>query len=419
MAGETASYLITVVNSTATPIAAVEVRDHLSSGFTYRANSTLIDAAASPEPALDNGDPGHPIWTVDVPANGSTTIAFDADLAANLGSATYQNEVELVKAGVGIQPFDALATTREDVTVLGAGLGVLEGYVFFDDGLSSGALDSADTRYANVPVVASRNGANCWPQTGLNAYSTDCRTAFTDGNGFFRLLTPSGDWTIDIIDGQGQLPSGLALVVGTDSTDVTVPSQGSVLDLNGFATAADTNTVSAQVFLDADDSGLPSGAESGTNAGGLLALLVDSGGNLLAQTSVAADGLFSFSGVSAGDYEIRLSTVAGTIGLSAPPSSLPLNWLSTGESLDGLSTDGSNDATLEVTVATSAVSGLKFGMNPAVVATPPTRIPTLSPWGFAVLIVLFATLGGGHVRQRRFATWSRMFEAAGKERSAK
>ncbi|MCB1877729.1 MAG: DUF11 domain-containing protein [Chromatiales bacterium] len=402
-AGGIASYLITVTNSTATPINTVEVKDQLSAGFTYAAGTALVNGA-SQEPVLDNGDAGRPVWAVDVPANGSTTIAFDADIAANVGTATYQNEVELIKAGVGILPFDALATTREDVTVLGADKGLLEGYVFFDDGSTPGALDDADTRYANVPVVASRNGASCWPQTVVNAYSADCYVVYTDANGFFRLAAPTGDWLVDVIDGQGQLPSGLSIVVGSDTTIVTIPSQATVQDLNGFAIPAATYTLGGLVFRDEDDSGLPNGGEAGTNAGGLFALLVDSGGNLVNSTAVAANGAFTFGGVTAGDYEVRLSTSAGTIGLPAPAAALPASWFSTGESLDGLATDGLADGSLNVSIVAADQTALRLGVNTAAAVPAPTPVPTLQAWVLLAMGILLILAAG--TRLRESSGWS-------------
>lgn len=69
-------------------------------------------------------------------------------------------------------------------------------------------------------------------------------------------------------------------------------------------------------------------SETGTNAGGLNAILVDGNNNVIATKPVAGDGTYSFNNISGNQtgLKIRLSTTAGTVGSTAPAASLPSGW---------------------------------------------------------------------------------------------
>jgi hypothetical protein len=97
------------------------------------------------------------------------------------------------------------------------------------------------------------------------------------------------------------------------------------------------STVSGTVWIDANNSAnntfsnIFTAGESGTNASGLNAILVDPVTNLvIASVPVAANGTYSFTNVpSFANLQVRLSTTAGTAGSAPPAAGLPAGWTAT------------------------------------------------------------------------------------------
>jgi hypothetical protein len=121
-----------------------------------------------------------------------------------------------------------------------------------------------------------------------------------------------------------------------------------------------TVSISGKVWQDKDGSAnntftnINTNTETGTNAGGLNAILVDSTGKVIATTVVAADGTYTFSNITGNqnNVTIRLSTTAGTVGQTAPATSLPTGWV--------------NTSPLEQTafnIATTNITGKDFGIE--------------------------------------------------------
>jgi uncharacterized repeat protein (TIGR01451 family) len=123
------------------------------------------------------------------------------------------------------------------------------------------------------------------------------------------------------------------------------------------------NTISGTVFNDTDSSKIQNGTEAGTNGGGLNAVLLDSSNAVVATTTVAANGTYSFSNVSPATYTVLITT-----GTTATIT-LPTNWVSTGENLNGLA-DTTVDSTLvNVVVSTTNVIA-NFGIKQSVASKP-------------------------------------------------
>jgi parallel beta-helix repeat protein len=131
--------------------------------------------------------------------------------------------------------------------------------------------------------------------------------------------------------------------------------------LFGATSIAKPVTVSGTVFNDSD--GLTDNLIDGTgdNAGGLFANLVDTNGKVVASTAVAANGTYSFLAIGAGQYTVSLSTTAGVQSNPAPASSLPANWTNTGEGT-AVAGDGTVDGSTAITVASSNITGVNFGI---------------------------------------------------------
>ena len=97
-------------------------------------------------------------------------------------------------------------------------------------------------------------------------------------------------------------------------------------------------SIAGKVWDDANGNIIINGAENGTNAGNTLYVnLVDGSGNVVATTTVAADGTYSFSNINPGaNYSLVLSTTQGTVGQPAPTAGLPANWVNMGENRNGV-----------------------------------------------------------------------------------
>lgn len=122
-------------------------------------------------------------------------------------------------------------------------------------------------------------------------------------------------------------------------------------------------SISGTVFNDADGSELQNGTEAGTNGGGLNAVLIDSTNKVVAIAVVAADGTYTFSNTSANtSYTVQITTATATVGATAPAITLPTNWVSTGENLNG-AIDGTVNSKIAVSVATANVVGVNFGIE--------------------------------------------------------
>ncbi len=291
-AGGTADWTLVVSNGTASPVTPVTVLDELPPGFTYQVGTTTIGGTPAPDPVLVGSDGGRPQWTVSVPAGGTTTIRFTADIDASVGPATYQNGVALGASGVGLGQFDALRTTAEDVTVLAAGTGLVEGIVYRDlDG--NGDFDPAvDTPLPGVAVTLIDDTATVY-------------VALTDGAGRFSRVVSAGSTIVDVDD--ATLPAAQVLTGGADGSDpdtVLVPDGGSVRDDTGYVTASGPlGALAGTVWLDSDLN-----QAHGAGEPGLLGIAVQLrnavGGALVATAYTNQLGDYSFPSVPAGSYLI-------------------------------------------------------------------------------------------------------------------
>jgi uncharacterized protein YjdB len=138
-------------------------------------------------------------------------------------------------------------------------------------------------------------------------------------------------------------------------------------------------TVSGNVY--SDNNGLTDGIVNGTltNAGGTLyANLVDATNKVVASVAVGAGGTYSFSGISAGIYTMVLSTALGTQGATAPIATLPAGFVNTGEFVGtGAGNDGTINGITSVTVASTDVTNVNFGIYSCPTITSPSANQTI------------------------------------------
>ncbi|MBS1809898.1 MAG: DUF11 domain-containing protein [Acidobacteria bacterium] len=264
------------------------------------------------------------------------------------------------------------STGAQTVTVSGAGTSASKNNSY--TGAASGAVSNllaAGATLGNSGVITV-----AIPTTVTSGFSG---TLSNQANATGSTISVSGVNTDNVDSTTGSLPSG-----------VTVPSS-SIAQTQGAGTDPTTVsvtsvvTVSGKVWDDADNSAnntftnINTGAETGTNAGSALhAILVSSGGNVVATTPVNNDGTYSFSNVAGNqsNVTIQLATSAGTIGSAAPTAGVPTGWTNT-----------SPLATSAFNISTSNITGRDFGIEQLPTATATNPASQSNPGGTTLVTV--------------------------------
>lgn len=135
-----------------------------------------------------------------------------------------------------------------------------------------------------------------------------------------------------------------------------------------YSLAKPTQQIFGNVYIDPQTSdgdinksfGLPNDR---TNAGGLLYANLISGGNVVATVPISVNGDYAFDNVPLGSYTVQLSSVPGVVGGPQPATTLPANWINTGEFIGaGAGTDGNVNG-ISALITLTAVSPIKTEVN--------------------------------------------------------
>ena len=151
--------------------------------------------------------------------------------------------------------------------------------------------------------------------------------------------------------------------VATDTTTTSYdPASSTGEDVT--VTAPIVSSVSGTVFDDGSGNRLKEAAETLVDgpALGLNAVLVDSTNKVVAIAPVSATGTYTFTGIAAGNYTVLITTNAATLNAAPPAVALPTNWVTTGENINN-TVDPTADSRIPVTVGTTAITGLNFGIE--------------------------------------------------------
>ena len=143
-----------------------------------------------------------------------------------------------------------------------------------------------------------------------------------------------------------------------------------------------TQQLSGNVFIDKDglkdagggDINKSAGvANVKTNVGNLLfANLIDAAvgsptfGKVVGVTPVGTDGSYLFDNIAVGSYTVQLTTIQGVINQNPPATTLPPNWVNTGEFVgSGVGSDGTINGNSAVVVVNSEniKTEVNFGIN--------------------------------------------------------
>jgi len=257
-AGGSAEYVIEVRNTAATDISGVSVTDVLASGFTYASTAEVLNdgAPAAPSSVPIPGATDLAWGTFTLQAGKAVSVRFSALVAADAGTATYQNDASALPVNKTVA-YDFLASTKEDVVVLGADAAQISGVVFQDLD-NNGAYDAAvDT-----------------PLSGITVRFFDASNALvyeevTDAAGQYRRIVTLGAWSVQAVT--TGLPTGLTLGAAfSNPASVTVAAQESKQALMGF--------VSASALPDLTLTKSHSGSFSQGQTGAQYSLVVTNGG---------------------------------------------------------------------------------------------------------------------------------------------
>lgn len=231
--------------------------------------------------------------------------AFPALTISNVSTSFINNPAGLVLNGA----YNGTSTTN-----LLDGTKALYGVLYNGADLNGGAgTITAGSNYAIIQVVFDVAGVS------TNGVTTYNNTAVASGNSF------DGTSVTDNSD------NGTAVETGTVNYKADDAGEGDATPIK-FG-----STVSGTVWNDANGSAnntfanIFTAGESGTNATGLNAVLIDPVTNLvIASVPVDANGTYSFSNVpSFANLQVRLSTTAGMAGSAPPAASLPPGWTNT------------------------------------------------------------------------------------------
>lgn len=261
-------------------------------------------------------------------------------------------------------PTSALSLTTTDpasTLITLASSAVTEAYVLADAGYSpstnfaignriwhdvdnDGVQDPGEPGIPNVDVVVT-NGTG----TGCAA---GCR-ASTDASGFWIVTGLTiGTFTVNVDDADVDFPRDFTVSTGTTDPRIVTVAGADLANVDfGYrytgAGPTPTGTITGRIFRDADgDLAYDLGeARSGTTAN-----LLDADGNVVATTTSAADGTYSFNGVFIGNYTLqavdKLGTRFSTVFLAAAQTFPNLNVIyrstteSTPDSQSSVSIDG-------------------------------------------------------------------------------
>jgi hypothetical protein len=260
----------------------------------------------------------------------NVSTAFPAITITNVSTAFVNNPAALVLNTL----YNGTTNTN-----LFDGTKILYGALYNGANLNGGAgTITAGSNFATVDVTLDVAGV------ATNGTTTYNNTATGTGTGFdATTVTDNSD-------------NGTAVETGTANFKADDAGEGDATPIK-FG-----STVSGTVWNDINNSAnntlsnIFTAGESGTNASGLNAILIDPiTGFVIASVSVAANGTYTFTNIpSFANLQVRLSTTIGTAGSAPPAASLPAGWTATSPT--------STNATGDINTGTySAADAIRFG----------------------------------------------------------
>ncbi len=245
----------------------------------------------------------------------------------------------------------------------------------------------ANANAFRVGAVTYTNGGTCPPATTCTAWPGTLSIPYTNGTGTTPVIQ------MDPVDGTASPIIFYAAVDNAGNPDLT---PGSVT----FPLTA--ISIGGLVWNDVDGNNNQNGGETvinGTNAGAnvltgavLYANLADASNNIIATTTVNANGTYFFGTVPPNTtVTVQLSTSQGTLGAAKGTSVLPATtaantWIATGENNNNIP-DGTGDAEIAVNIGTTSATLVNFGIERIPVVADYTATSQNNPGSSNIVLV--------------------------------
>jgi len=245
---------------------------------------------------------------------------------------------------------------------------------------SNTALNPGGTTQATVPASTFTNITSSLSNAPtasidsilINAFPTGATSITINGTNYTSSTWPAAGVKILASSTGSPIPAITVDPAASGATTVTI----SFLAIDTrhhqsrYAGTATMNftalTISGNVYNDANGLTNSKVDGTGTNAGGLTAVLTDTAtGKVVATATVSAGGTYTFTNLdSIVTYKAEITTNTATVGSAPPAVALPTGWISTGEHLgSGTGSDNKVDGQLAIGPVTSAgVSNANFGI---------------------------------------------------------
>ncbi|MGI0495158.1 beta strand repeat-containing protein [Alkalinema pantanalense CENA528] len=340
-----------------------------ASNTVFSINTNTGAATSVGSPSLGSGIVGSDFGSCAQPTPNLTVLKSYAKVGGSAGST--------------ILPGDVVEYT---VTITNTGT-VPATNATFSDAIPAGATYVAGSTQMNSTAVTDGSGGTFPFQPARNINSPGLITGVV-GVGVGYQVTLKYRVSLNTVNPPASIVNqGTVLYLGNLVPGVVSDDPNTVAVNDATTITYPVITLSGNVFNDSDGSKVLNGAEAGTNAGGLNAVLIDNTGKVIATTSVAANGTYSFSNVAVNaNYTVQVTTATATVGAIPPAVTLPSNWVSTGENLNG-TVDGTVDSKLAVAVTTSNVTGINFGIEQLPTAVGGTATSQTNPGGTSTVTV--------------------------------
>lgn len=297
------------------------------------------------------------------------TISYASGATIPAGGCTISVDVTGTIPGVHTNniPAGALVTNLgnnqqpANATLTVSTLGYISGRVFHDNNVvPNGTYQSGTDTPIQGTGIELRSGANCSGALVSNAGLTNPTVTDVLGNYLFAGL-PAGTYSVcEPVQPNGTtngattagtitVVSGSSGTAGTASNPTATTSQiaGIILNASGTGEISGSpnnnfaeivpSSIAGTVFLDQNNNGVQNGADTGI--AGVLIELLDAGNAVIATTTTAADGSYSFTGLLPGTYSVHqpnqpagtssgittpgVIANGGTAGSATPPTTLP------------------------------------------------------------------------------------------------
>jgi hypothetical protein len=341
-----------------------------------------------------SGIPGNTNYIIQVSTN-QGTVSQPAPATAL--PTNWVNTGENIGAGTGS---DGTVNGLLPISVLGADIINVNFSIeqLPGSGTNTQSLQSNPPGTANVTVPASAfSGSD--PDAGIisslriTSFPTNAASITINGTTYTSAAFPAGGVvvptnasgqpaqtiTVDPVDGLISIVISYAAIDNAGKED---PTPGSVtLPFSNL-------NISGNVFNDANGlngTGNVDGSGMGTAGGSqLYANLLDATETtVIATVPVNTDGTYNFYGVTPNtNYVVQLSVNQGTVGSPAPVKALPAGWVNTGEDCcDNTGSDGTVNGLTAVSVVSSNVINVNFGINRPPTGTDITAAQQLNPGG--------------------------------------